>query len=264
MANDHFISQFLTKWWEVQPGRMLHYFDFETASFDAKPSKYLFADDGLHTSETGKLLNDLVEQPVAQHLRVLETNPLANITDTGSWPTYRALASLWLLQSQRISEAKTPGALAMTLDQLLARGEELVNGIGMFARENFQVLVAKTPERLFFTEAGSFPLPLVGAISLALPLSPHHFLTLVRRDAHEPETGIREMMKTGSMLTALSVGVGSNVHKVILPPEIAPMTDEDRARLREGMLLFRSTTRRLVDLLGEASAAIGFPTWKVK
>ena len=48
MANDHFISRFLTKRWEVHPGRMLHFFDFATSSFAAEPSATLFANDGLH------------------------------------------------------------------------------------------------------------------------------------------------------------------------------------------------------------------------
>jgi hypothetical protein len=39
MANDHFISQFLTRRWEVQPGRTLHFFDFGGLSRGAEAAR---------------------------------------------------------------------------------------------------------------------------------------------------------------------------------------------------------------------------------
>jgi hypothetical protein len=103
MAIDHYISRFLTRRWEVEPGRLLHFFDFESGEFGDERSKLLFADDDLHARETGERLNQLVEQPVAQLLRQLEKDPRATLADPDDWKTYRALAALFLLQSQRLS-----------------------------------------------------------------------------------------------------------------------------------------------------------------
>jgi hypothetical protein len=153
----------------------------------------------------------------------------------------------------------------MTLDQLLVQGEAVIDAIGKLARENFELFVVKTRanERLFFTEAASFPIPLAGAVLLALPLSPHHFMTLVRRDVHEPKAALQGVLNTESLLPALSIGVGSQVHRVVLPPGIAPANGEDQARLREGLSILRTSARGLVELFGEASAVAGLPSWKV-
>ncbi len=263
MANDHFISRFLTKRWEVQPGKMLHVFDFATSTFDLKPSARLFADEGLHSVETGAALNTLIEQPVAQHLRALETNPRASLPDPKSWPLFRALASLWWLQALRISDAKTPGELAFTLDQLLVNGEAVVDAIGVLARDRFHLFVANTRERLFFTEVSAFPIPLPGGVLLALPLSPHHFLTLAPRDLPAAETNLQAVMNASAMLSALSIGVGSGVRTIVLPPEMAPTNQGDELRIREGLLTLRDCARRLADTIGEASALVGLPSWRV-
>jgi hypothetical protein len=265
MANDHFISRFLTRRWEVQPGRMLHYFDFATSRFGAEPSARLFADDGLHSTQTGDRLNRLIEQPVAQHLRVLETNPRAAIHDSGSWPVFRALASLWWIQSLRISEAKTPERFAVTLDRFLDQGEALVDTIGTLARDKFHLLMVRTPprEHLFFTEVASFPIPFAGAVALALPLSPQHFLTLVPRDVHAVETHLRSVMNAPLMLSALSLGVGSAVDKVVLPPVMIPTNDVETSGVRGLLLTWRGLARQLTNLFGEASAIAGLPSWRV-
>ena len=265
MANDHFISQFLTKWWEVQPGRMLHYFDFETASFDVESSEHLFADRGLHTTETGERLNRLVEQPFAQHLRVLESNPRANVPFPKSWRTFRAFAALWWLQPQRTSDATTPGELGMSLDQLLTYEEGAIDAIGKRTLDNFLMFVvrANVRERLFFTQAGSFLIPVGNELSLALPLSPHHFLTLVRKTVHAPEAALQKVLDVESMLSGLSIGVGSKVHRVVLPPEMVPTNDAERAQCRQGLLMLRTASRRIIDLLGEANEIVGLSTWHV-
>jgi len=112
------------------------------------------------------------------------------------------------------------------------------------------------------TIGASFPIPLAGAVALALPLSPYHFMTLLPREIPEPEAALRSVMDTPSMLSALSIGVGSAVRKVVLPPEMAPANDDDRSKLREVMFTLRSSARRVVELFGEANAVVGLPSWR--
>jgi hypothetical protein len=80
---------------------------------------------------------------------------------------------------------------------------------------------------------------------------------------HEPAAALRSVAETESMLSALSIGVASHVHRVVLPPEIVPANGEDEARLRKGLSILRTSSRRLVELFGEVSAIAGLPSWTV-
>lgn len=263
MANDHFISQFLTKRWESPPGRTLNYYDFGAGEFLSNDSETLFAYDGLHTAETGAALNRLVEQPVAQHLRLLERDAKADLVDPGKWSSFRAFAALWWLNPQRLSDANTPGELAFTLDQLMQNGEAVVDTIGQLAQKHFQLLVVTTQEELFFTEVGAFPIPLMGALLLALPLSPHHFMTLVPNSVTEPERELRAITAPTGLLSGLSIGVGSRVRKVILPPKWVPQHEANMQRVRSGMTLTRETARQFIETIGRARTVIGLSPWTV-
>src|SRR5258708_34686159 len=66
MPNDHCISRFLTKPWEIGH-RRLHYYDFASAKFGDSSSESLFAAADLHTETTGKHLDRYVESPVSDY-----------------------------------------------------------------------------------------------------------------------------------------------------------------------------------------------------
>jgi hypothetical protein len=178
---------------------------------------------------------------------------------------FRAFAALWWLQPQRLADVRTPGALALNLDQLLAHGEPVVDAIGQLAQKHFDFFLVATPwrERLFFTEVGSFPLPFVGGVALALPLSPHHFCTFVRKEVHDAAQQIRGILDTRLMISTLSIGVGNNVRRVLMPPEVVPHLAVDEAQARAELSLMRESSRRLVDLMGEASQVAGLSAYHV-
>ncbi len=83
VANDHYISRFLTGPWEVGQ-RRLHYYDFASGRFGEASSESMFADEGIQTEATGKLLDRLVESPVSDYrARVLRSSAGSALVDTG-------------------------------------------------------------------------------------------------------------------------------------------------------------------------------------
>jgi hypothetical protein len=123
------------------------------------------------------------------------------------------------------------------------------------ATEHHALLGVTVPstERLFFTEAAYFPIPLVGAPPiLGVPLSPRHFVALAPKDYDEKQ--VCDWLNTASSITAFSLGVGDRASRVVLPPEAVPARDQDPAAFEQGLRQMRDGARGLVTLLAKASA----------
>jgi hypothetical protein len=261
MANDHYISRFLTKPWEVGP-RRLHYYDFASRKFDEASSESLFADENLHSEATGKVLDRLVESPVSDYrARVLRSSAGAALVDNGDSRVYRGLVGLTSLQGLRLLDARSM-PVEMSLDELLAHGEVAFDEMAHRATEHYALLGVTVPStaRLFFTEAVYFPIPLVGAPPiLGVPLSPRHFVALAPKAYDEKQLG--DWLVTPSAITAFSLGVSKKVSKVILPPETVPVRDQNPAAFEQSLQQMRDDARGLVTALAKASAIAGLPAW---
>jgi hypothetical protein len=145
VANDHYISRFLTAPWETGH-RRLRFYDFDTASFGEQSSETLFARFDLHSEGTGKLLNRMVESPVSDYrARVLRGDPGATLIDHSDWRVYRALVGLIRLQAQRLEDLRPPGGDWLTLDQFLASGEVVFDQIGCASVETYRLIGVAVP-----------------------------------------------------------------------------------------------------------------------
>ena len=261
MANDHYISRFLTKPWEVGQ-RRLHYYDFSQGTFGEASSESLFADEGLHAEATGKLLSRLVESPVSNYrAQVLRSSDGVALVDTRDWRVYRGLVGLTWLQVQRLLDASAE-RVTMTLDALLAQGEVVLDEMARLATEHHVLLGVTVPskERLFFTETAYFPIPFVGAPPiLGVPLSPRHFVALAPKSYDEQQ--LEEWLRTESTITAFSLGVGEGARKVVLPPDVLPARNQNPGALEQGLRQMRDSARELITALAKASAAGGLPAW---
>src|SRR5258708_5495148 len=220
MPNDHYISRFLTKPWEIGH-RRLHYYDFASAKFGDSSSESLFAAADLHTETTGKHLDRYVESPVSDYrARVLRASTGPALADTNDWRVYRGLVGLVWLQVQRLLDAKAL-PVEMNLDQLLTQAEAVFDAMPQLATRHHALIGVTVPstENLFFTESVYFPIPLVGAPPiLGVPLSPRHFVALAPTDYDKSQ--LRYWLNTPAAITAFSVGVGENAHRIVIPPDV--------------------------------------------
>lgn len=179
---------------------------------------------GLHSETTGRLLDRLVESPVSDYrARVLRSSAGPALVDTGDWRVYRGLVGLTWFQVQRLLDARAE-PVTMSLDQLLAQGETVLDEVARLATQRHALLgvTVSLTERLFFTEAAYFPIPLVGAPPiLGVPLSPRHFVALAPKDYDEKQ--LRDWLNTASSITAFSLGVGARA----MGPDGAFITGSD-------------------------------------
>ena len=262
MANDHFISRFLTAPWEEKPARTLHFYDFTKGGFGRQSSESLFAQDGLHTKETGDLLNKFIESPVSQHRA--DSLRRGQIIDPGKWELYRALVGLILLQGSRFPDQTPPGG--ETIDDLLRDPEGTLNGFAMVARERYTLISVTLPANsfpLFFPDTVYFPIPMVVTRPLlAVPLTPRMFIALPDKDYAEPS--LDEWVKRNpSALSAFSVGLGSSAKKVLVPPDLHEQVKTGSESLGTMVRNNRILAGKLFNKIGEANAALGFPSFSV-
>jgi hypothetical protein len=258
VRNDHFISRFLTEPWEVGQ-RLLHFYDFQADSFGEISSKSLFAQQGLHTRETDLFMNKFVETPVSKYVQSLDPTTGPEQPDR---KTARALMAFWALQSIRVGDAKFPGASGMTLDQFLAEGEPRIDAVEQVLLSTQEMVVVRTNQSLFFTETGTFPIPLRRCpLLIALPLTPHHFLAFTKRSNQPWRSSLEALLADRITLTALSVGVGPKVHRVVLLPETIPSGPKAEARVKEGLFGWRENCRKYLQIVGFENSLNGLDSW---
>jgi hypothetical protein len=261
VPNDHYISRFLTQPWEVGQ-RVLHFYDFAKRDFGRISSESLFAKQGLHTKETDLFMNKFVEKPVSDYVKSLLL--MKKEPDQPDPHTARALIAFWTLQSLRVRDAKSPGALGFTLDQFLAGGESILNVVTQHLLKEQELVVVRTNQRLFFTETGTFPIPIRrGPMLIAVPLTPNHFLALADRSSPGWKEGLQEVLERIPIITSLSIGVGHKVHRVVLLPEAIPKDREARLRTRGSLAGLRESSRLYLNVVGQENLELGLPGWEV-
>jgi len=262
MANDHYISRFLTKPWEVGQ-RRLHFYDFKAGAFGERSSESLFALHGLHSERTGRLLDRLIETPVSNHRAEILRGGMVDVRD--NWKLYRALVSLIWLQPQRDGDAHQPGESKFSLDDLLADEEGLVDTLGSMAAEKYQLIGVELPANsfpLFFTEAVYFPIPMAAAKPLlAVPLTPGHFIALPEKGF--PERPLRDYLAGLTTLSAFSIGLGGPVNQVLIPPSLLESRDRDPKEFENLLVEQRALCVQIFNTIGEMNQKLGFPSFKV-
>jgi hypothetical protein len=117
MAVDHFVSQFLTKPWEVE-NRNLWFYDFQAKKIQKVPTKELFSEVGLHSVAAGQRLNSIVETPLSANMAALTGDESGNSIGIDNWKLFRALVLLFPLQPIRLPSTTVPGRLEQVLPNL--------------------------------------------------------------------------------------------------------------------------------------------------
>jgi hypothetical protein len=273
MANDHYISRFLTGPWEDDPKRRkLHYYDFASGTFPRPvSSKNLFAAAGLHSKTTGDRLNQLIESPVSKYrTALLAGNSNAWNQPSQDWTLFRALVALIRLQPQRLLDRYSPGERAYTLDEMITKGESLLDFIATETQKEHVLIQVELPSShspLYFTEGVYFPIPLMGtAPILAVPVTPRIFIATPEKD-YDFANDLTHWLRMPGAPSAFSIGLGGvagveSANKVIIPPELHPLIRTRPVELQKMICTLRDRGVRLFNTFADANEAIGFRAFK--
>lgn len=247
MANDHYIPQFLTRPWEFGE-RKLRFFDFLTRDFENEPAKRLFARHGLNPTHLEAWLNRNIETPVGAYAAALRRNHIA--AAPRDWPTQRALALFFILGAQRIEEGRSNEREDISLEVVAQSSDAHADAIAHYVLQRYTLAVLDSPTDLFFTEAMSFAYPMPERPVIMIPLGLWHVLA-----AYDGPIASHDLVSNISKatLSMFSIGVGSNVHRVILPAGWRDASIQDPSRIRGDLLAIREGAVNIFNLVGTAS-----------
>jgi hypothetical protein len=260
MSNDHFIPQFLTSPWEYRD-RKLRVFDFVTRDFSDVPAKRLFARIGINSPRLETWFNQTIETPVARFANALrQGQPLEAPKD---WSVVRGLALLFFfLSTARITEAVGTAEAAPTSLEELSKDETFVDHAAHYFLQRFKLACVRMSgaSQMFFTEAVRFAYPMPESPVAAIPLGLNHAVL-----AYDGPLTVEKLLENVNLpvLSNFSMGVGLNVHRIILPPgwRESSISDPDAARL--GLLEVRQSLQDIFNLVGKASELVGLRGWEV-
>ena len=180
----------------------------------------------------------------------------------------RAFGCLWYVQTERLRDAQAGASPSESengrLDDLLQGGESYVDDLIRAAEAKRKLIVVTLPYSnwLFFTDLAYFLVPIVGQEPLAaLPVSPVHFVCMVRRECRLDS--LRNAIKAVGEITALSVGPSEKVTKVIVPPFLHPEVESEPEHVRDMIQLFREIAPQLFNITYEIGKEIGLNAWRV-
>jgi len=246
----------LTKPWET-PKRQLRYFDFDSQTFSECSSKNLFARRQLNSPALEAWLNTTIEDPAAKHLAQIRKHVGTVPSD---WRTQKALALLVFLNSQRVREATIDRAGAFPLEELARGGDALSDHIASYFYKTFRFLCVPISSAfpLFFPEVGLFPYPMPETPVIAMPVDPKYAF-IIYDGPMTPDQLLESISR--KHLSVLSLGVGSAVRRVILPPAFHVASVQDETTVRETLISLRSNARQMFNIVGEMSVKGGLRGW---
>ena len=113
---------------------------------------------------------------------------------------------------------------------------------------------------MFFTEAVTFAYPMPESPVMGIPLGLNHAV-LAYDGPLDPETLLENVHR--SIVAVFSMGVGLNVHRIILPPTWRDSSLTDPAATTDALLELRQSLQEAFDLVGQASLRAGLRGWEV-
>lgn len=250
MANDHYVPQSLTRPWEYGE-RKLRCFDFVTREFADHPARYLLSKKGLNSPAAEAWLNQTVEDPVGKYLARVR----ARGTMKPNERERRALVLLFALNAVRIQEARKNEDMPIGVEYL-ATHPALVEALVRKFTADFKMFARRLPpeHELFFTEVATFAIPYAGKPVLAIPLDIDCAFC-----AYEGPLAAERVSRDlpDLQVEVASLGIGRDVHRVVLPPKWRDTSFRDEADTRQRLLDLREANRAILDLWGRASELAG-------
>lgn len=254
MARDHYIPMVLTKPWEHMHNgneRQLSCFDFASGALKVVPARKLFSKDELNLPEVERMLRDVIDTPIGEYLLRPRKEGIA-LEPPMTRAQNRALRLLAGFHIQRLSESRGQSA-PMTLVAIQQGGEQVLNQLAQALQGAYRMYIATLPQdqELFFTEVAAFPVPFEsGPPAFAIPLGLRHVVLYHEGDVTDEKT-LAAYLNVG-LFEQLSIGVGSQINCVVLPPGLRTLMASDpvgaEAQLRQRRAVARGVIRTLTGI----------------
>lgn len=250
MANNHYVSRFLTRKWETED-RALYYYDFDTQTVGKRPSRILFARRGLNDPEVEKRLNTIIENPLASSLpRLLSPGQDFEIP-IADWKLFRALALLLPTQTSRIValSGREPA-----IEELILRPETDLDGMAkafdsLFVMCRANVLDVRYP--LAYPSHGFFAIPcprILGGYDVAfgIPVTPRCAFVAVPRTSN-PRASLEWWSSNESKLLC-KASIGLRASTVVVHQNLFARSPDGGKRLGAALEEMRDELRILFKL----------------
>ncbi len=213
MANNHYISRFLTAPWKKK-GTPLWHFDFETGRFSEKLSlDRLFAKRNLWSDELEVLLNKNTEN--------FSTRSREKLIKTRGQPDSAEFRSLFLLILFQAARSGYMKGLGTDLEEITAYSGNQLDQLVLIAQQSWSLCGIHLPSeyRLFFPDNGIFLFPIQTQTEFkwifSLPMEGTFCLALVPADL---DSKTLENQIDYSHLVAWSVCSSKSCRRVVIHP----------------------------------------------
>lgn len=254
MANDHYISKFLTAPWKAD-GCPLWHFNFATGKFDEKPSlDTIFAKRNLWSEDLEKFLG--------KHTENFSAAARDKIIGMKGEPDQREFESLFLLilfQAARTGYAKGFGK---DLDKILSFNQTQLSQLISAAQENWSLCGVHLPGnlRLFFPDNGVFLFPVQTKTEFSwcfsLPMAGNFCLCLIPNQI-EVQTLAKQL--DYSHLVTWSVCSSKSCERILIHPDLYRFK-KDEATLSGELLRMRAFVDQQIKAINEFNELIsGLP-----
>jgi hypothetical protein len=264
VAYDHYISKSLTKPWRTRT-KELHFFDFETETFELERWKKLHGKDHLNSSALETWLEREIETPLGKVRSGLNTGKPTTLRDPSA---VRPAILMLMLQGLRTATAiEDEGS---DVEQGARRHLEKIatmppDGIDMLVSEirrhySIHLVFAAVVERkgtpLFVPSTGIFPVTFPdrgcasgSAVGTALPIHPTCALVAAPADGR----GELELAPAAKSLAWCSVGTFDSKY-VVVDPRLMNSTPQDELRRR--LIEMRKGNEEMRDRVAASRAII--------
>jgi len=231
--NCHYISRFLTKPWEFED-RRLWYYDFDNDTFGRAPSKYLYAEDEINSSEVETWLKQTLEDPVALvRPRLMKADPRA----LDDWRFFRAAVLMLWLQGFRASSvegmedrrhldeiARMPIEHLDAMVQMIGRDFSLRLAFTIWTDDKFYPLSVPS-QGTFVVQVADSGCASGFSLGVGLPLDPRCALVALPVE----NRGKLDLSGLRQSLANYSVGL-SHSRRVVLHPDVRSLPEEHLRR----------------------------------
>jgi hypothetical protein len=239
MPKPHWISQFLTRPWEINAKGELAFYDFDAGSLGKPtPSARLFRERRRRSADLEARLNQLLETPLSRARESLLVPGQVRIDD---WKTYRAVVLTLFLQAQRTAAMELGNDNG--LSSLLVLTEDEINQMTSLVAQKRRFVrlgIANPAHSLFYPDGGVFSVLarddgcLTGwSWGMAIPLTPSIAYAWVSETADCD--WVFEQCTTAAYLQGFSLS-GPKASRVVIPPVLA----EQREKLEGWLVDYRS------------------------
>jgi hypothetical protein len=256
--NNHFISKFLTKPWQVD-GKLKYICMSDGILKESHPDE-LFAERGVYSDELEAFLNKRIESIIANQIPRLLQSETGKIENR---KVFEAFVLFFYLQAIRIEQAKGKTTYLETMinfpsDQITAMVDHIMN------KDNLILMKVSPNQRLFFPSSAVFPViafepdtrkPKI-EVCVGMPI--HPTCAVIRLPETVSMVWLEPWISTGHLMN-FSVGFGKHADKVVVHPDILEHCQSDQ--IYKNIVSSRGRVQSMFDAIGAKNELLEMFPW---